>query len=162
MGWALARSCSSCAYWEPYPGMEGAGTCDQELSERYGRLAVGNGDSCDHYAPSDTAPSVRAELPHRETACSGCHYWLPFEPMSHVGLCDNPDSTHFEDPEFDDKPAEGCFVVRSLEGLEFAWCQSHRQTIHASEFPAHVGCSVFVSTASLPVEDEIELTLAGD
>jgi hypothetical protein len=65
-------------------------------------------------------------------------------------------------PTFANKPTEDCFVDRSLEGLEFLWCQSHRQTIHVSELFDHRGCSVFVGSASLPVEDQAELTLAGD
>ena len=91
-----------------------------------------------------------------------CHYWLPFEIMPSVGQCDNPDSEHFRSPEFADKPVEGCFVTRSLDGLDFMWCQSHRQTIYSEELPQHRGCLVFVSSVTLPVEDEMELTLAGD
>lgn len=53
-------------------------------------------------------------------------------------------------------------MERSLEGLEFMWCQTHRQTIYAAEFPGHAGCEVFVSSVGLPVEDQAELTLAGD
>jgi hypothetical protein len=82
--------------------------------------------------------------------------------MPRVGQCDNPDSQHFKSPEFSDKPVEGCFVTRSLDRLEFMWCQSHRQTIYSGELPEHKGCLVFVSSVSLPVEDEMELTLAGD
>ena len=91
-----------------------------------------------------------------------CHYWLPLALMPRVGQCDNPASKHFRSPEFSDKPTEGCFVKRSLDGLEFMWCQSHRQTIYSAELPDHRSCRVFVSSMSLPVEDEMELTLAGD
>ena len=82
--------------------------------------------------------------------------------MPRVGQCDNSASMHFKEPEFSDKPTEGCFVERSLDGLEFMWCQSHRQTIYSTELPDHRRCRVFVSSVSLPVEDEMELTLAGD
>ena len=91
-----------------------------------------------------------------------CHYWLPFGTMPSVGQCDNHDSRHFKSPEFADKPVEGCFVRRSVGGLDFVWCQSHRQTIYSEELPEHRGCLIFVGSAGIPVEDEMELTLAGD
>ena len=162
MARAQARSCGSCAYWEPYPGWEGVGTCDQELSESYGRMAVGAVDVCDQYALSSATPPERPRSPPRGSTCSECHFWFPLELAPRMGRCDNHDSSHFGEPEFADKLVESCFVVRSLEGVEFAWCQNHRQTIHSSELPAHGGCRVFVNVASLPVEDEMELTLAGD
>lgn len=136
------------------------GTCDQTMSLKYGRMAVGTEHECEQYAPSGR-PESRSPLPHG-AVCEDCHYWLPFEMMSRVGECDNPASRHFKSTEFSDKPTEGCFVARSLEGLEFMWCQSHRQTIYTKEMPYHRGCRVFVSSVSLPVEDEMELTLAGD
>jgi hypothetical protein len=91
-----------------------------------------------------------------------CHYWLPFELMARVGQCDNPSSRHYRSPTFDDKPTDECFVSRSLNGLEFMWCQSHRQTIYSAELAAHRDCRVFISSMSLPVEDQMELTLAAD
>ena len=132
------------------------------MSERYGRMAVADGEGCDQYTPSVEAPSELGGPTSKGATCSECHYWFPLESMVRIGRCDNTDSAHFRAPEFGDKAAEGCFVARSLEGLEFAWCQSHRQTIHSHEFPSHRGCRVFVSTVNLPVEDEMELTLAGD
>jgi hypothetical protein len=82
--------------------------------------------------------------------------------MFQVGECDNPSSVHYKRPTFPNKPAEDCFAARSLEGIDLMWCQTHRQTIYTGELFTHKGCSVFVSTASLPVEDEAEMTLAGD
>ncbi len=82
--------------------------------------------------------------------------------MPHVGQCDNPSSRYFRRPAFSDKRTEECFVVRSLDDLEFMWCQTHRQTIYSADLPDHRRCSVFVSSVSLPVEDEAELTMAGD
>jgi hypothetical protein len=96
------------------------------------------------------------------TTCVNCQYWFPFELMPRVGQCDNPSSENFRRPEFSDKPTEECFVERSLEGLDFVWCQTHRQTIYSAEIPDHPGCRIFVSSVSVPVEDEVELTLAGD
>ena len=128
-------------------------------------MAVESADNCEQYAPSSIDPAERPSpwgpAPGGRT-CLECHYWLPFEIIPSVGQCDNPDSAHFRSPEFADKPVEGCFVTRSLDGLDFMWCQSHRQTIYSEELPQHTGCLGFVSPVSLPVEDEMELTLAGD
>jgi hypothetical protein len=82
--------------------------------------------------------------------------------MPRVGQCENPVSRDFGKSAFSDKPAKQCFVVRSLEGLDFLWCQTHRQTIYSAEIPAHRDCWLFVGSAALPVEEEAELTLAGD
>ena len=82
--------------------------------------------------------------------------------MPQVGQCDNPSSRHFRRPAFADKLTEECFVTRSLDDLEFMWCQTHRQTIHATDLPYHGSCGLYVSSVSLPVEDSMELTLAGD
>lgn len=94
--------------------------------------------------------------------CEACHFWLPYDLIPSVGRCENPSSLHCGKPEFSDKPTERCFVPRSLAGLEFMWCQDHRQTIYWAELPAHRGCRVYVASAGLPVEDQMELTLAGD
>lgn len=156
--------CSSCAYWVPYPGWNGVGTCDQTMSQRYGRMTTGSSDPCDCFAQSEAQPGQAGQrgAPPGRTTCVDCHYWFPYAPIPRVGECDNPSSRHFRSPEFSDKPTEGCFVARSFEGLEFMWCESHRETIYFSELPDHKGCSVYVSSVSLPVEDEMELTLAGD
>jgi hypothetical protein len=97
-----------------------------------------------------------------ETTCMNCHFWLPFDLMPRVGQCENPSSRSFGRPEFSDRPAKQCFVERSLEGLDFVWCQTHRQTIYSAEIPAHRGCWLFVGAATLPAEEEAEVTLAGD
>ena len=91
-----------------------------------------------------------------------CHYWFPLGIMPQVGECGNPASRSFERPTFADKPSESCFVARSLAGLEFLWCQTHRQTIYFAEAPAHKGCRLFASSVNLPVDEQAELTLAGD
>ena len=159
-----AWQCSSCAYYEAYPGLNGVGTCDYTMSRRYGRVVEGPGYPCDVYVPSGGPPPERDPKgrPPQRSACEACHYWLPFATMPRVGQCDNPGSRHFREPEFSDKPTEECFVARTLDGLEFMWCESHRQTIYSAELPYHRGCRVFVSSVTLPVEDEMELTLAGD
>jgi len=135
------------------------------MSYWYGRMAVESADSCEQYVPSSTPPAERPSPwgpPSGGRTCLECHYWLPFEMMPSVGQCDNPDSQHFRSPEFADKPVEECFIRRTLDRLDFMWCQSHRQTIYSEELPEHKRCLVFVSSVSLPVEDEMELTLAGD
>ena len=156
--------CSSCADYEPYPGMKGVGTCGRTMSWRYGRVVEGAGSPCDVYVPSIDPPSEKEpkDSSPRESVCEDCHYWLPVATMPRVGQCHNKVSRHFGNGVFSDKPTEECFVGRSLEGLEFMWCRSHHQTIHSSELPALWSCRVFVSAAILPVEDEMELTLAGD
>jgi len=157
--------CSSCAYWQPYPSWEGVGTCDNTLSRDYSRMAIGTGPHCEYFAAPPTAVSSGGSGVTREpgsTLCEGCHYWLPLGTMPRVGLCDNPSSRYFEGPVFSDRLTEECFILRSLENLEFMWCQSHRQTIHSTDLAYHKECDLYVSSVSLPVEDQMELTLAGD
>jgi hypothetical protein len=163
--------CSACAYYLPYPKWKGVGTCDNTLSRSYDRMAIGSAGQCEYYADPRTTSrtgrhrvrGARSKAPRRAvTACIDCHYWLPFEMMPRVGQCDNPSSQLFGKATFSDKPTEDCYADRSLDGLEFMWCQSHRQTIYSGELPDHKGCRIFVSSVSLPVEDEMELTLAGD
>ncbi len=131
-------------------------------------MAIGTGEHCEYFDALPTGPGGTWE--EREpkgpqpggATCENCHYWLPFGTMPRVGQCDNPSSKYFGKPEFSDKPTEKCFVMRSLDDLEFMWCQTHRQTIHSTDFPNHRACSLFVSSVSLPVEDQMELTVAGD
>ena len=164
--------CSSCAYYQPYPSLDGVGTCDHTLSRFYSRMVMGGALPCEYYA---TGEGLVLESPGSEpgrgvpkgprpggTTCVYCHYWFPFELMPRMGQCYNLSSRYFGMAEFSDKPTEECFVERSLEGLDFMWCQSHRQTIYTTELPDHKECSVFVSSVGLPVEDQAELTLAGD
>jgi hypothetical protein len=141
--------------------------CDHVMSRSYNRMTLRKNESYNFYAAKTTTfaedRGSSGSAPTRSgTVCEECHYWLPFDMMSHVGQCDNPSSRYYSRAAFSDKPTEGCFVKRSLEGLEFMWCQSHRQTIYSSELPDHRGCRIFVSSVSLPVEDQMELTLAAD
>jgi len=126
---------------------------------RMARAKVGYG------SPKGAVGSAKGGLPGgskiRDTTCLLCHYWFPSDLMPRVGECDNPSSRYYQKLAFSDKQTEDCFVARSLEGLEFMWCQNHRQTIYFTELPDHGACSVFVKSASLPVEDQAELTLAG-
>ena len=165
----MARSeagpCSSCAYWEAYPAWEGVGVCVNTLSRNYSHMTFGAGASCEFYSPRLEKSRGIAGTPKRPetsgTICVYCHYWFPSDLMPRIGQCYNPSSRHFEKPTYSDKPTEDCFVTRTLEGQEFLWCQSHRQTIYITELPVHKACSVFISSASLPVEDQAELTLPG-
>lgn len=137
------------------------------MSRNYARMAIGNLEHCEYYSevsgPIGGGPvEPSGEARPVATECEQCHYWLPFVTMPLVGQCDNPSSRYYGRPAFSDKPTEECYVERSLEGLDFLWCQTHRQTIYAAEVPDHRGCHLFVKTASIPVEDEMELTVAGD
>lgn len=164
--------CGSCVYWQPYPTWEGVGTCDNTMSRSYGRMAVEMGEPCECFVAATkmvpVSPRIARNVPEpkgperRNTFCVSCQYWLPFDSIPYVGQCNNPESKYFQKPAFSDKPTEECFVTRSLDDLEFMWCGSHHQTIHSTELSEHKTCRVFVSSASLPVEDEMELTLAGD
>jgi len=156
--------CSACAYWEPYPSWHGVGTCENTLSRNYSRMAIGTGEQCEYFAAPPTGPGDKGPVSPRPgaNACESCHYWYPFGTMPRVGQCDNPSSRHYGSPEFSDKPTEECYVVRSLDDLEFMWCQTHRQTIHSTDLERHNECSVYVSSVSLPVEEQAELTVAGD
>ena len=120
-------------------------------------MAIGTGEHCESFELAGSPPSAGGG-----GTCESCQYWLPFSTMPRVGQCDNHSSKHFGMPAFSDKPTERCFVTRSLEGLEFMWCQTHRETIHTTDLPYHGGCRVYPASASLPVEDSAELTLAGD
>ena len=163
--------CSSCVYWVPYPGLDGIGTCNHTSSRCYGRMTMSSAEPCECYVLSTIPAAVDQDkpgsvepkgLPPEGTTCSDCHFWLPLISMPRVGQCENPSSPHFGRPIFSDKPPEGCFSVRSLEGVEFPWCQSHRQTIYFTELLDHRNCRVFIGSAKLPVADEAEMTLAGD
>jgi hypothetical protein len=145
--------------------------CDNTSSRSYSRMAIGTGEHCEYFAAAPTAAGfaspggvkgTREHIGQGPTTCESCHYWLPFGMMPQVGQCDNLSSLHFGRPAFSDKLTEECFVTRSLDDLEFMWCQTHRQTIHSTDLPYHRSCSLYVSSVSLPVEDSMELTLAGD
>ncbi len=152
-----AWPCSACAYWLPYPSWEGVGTCDNVMSRNYSRMAIGSAEHCESSQPRSSTAA-----PGGVGTCESCQYWLPFSTMPLVGQCDNASSKHFRRPAFSDKQTEECYASRSLHGLEFMWCQTHRETIHSSDLPYHGGCRVYPASAVLPVEDQMELTVAGD
>ena len=120
-------------------------------------MAVGTGDHCESFEPASRMAQATGG-----NVCESCEYWFPFSTMPRVGECENPSSRHFGMPAFSDKTTEECFVRRSLEGLEFMWCQTHRETIHSSDLALHKECRLFPNAAALPVEEQVELTLAGD
>lgn len=141
------------------------------MSRSYGRMSFEATEPCECYLSSSASRAAEsggsrtadsAGSPHSGTVCYECHYWLPSVLMPRVGRCDNPSSRHYGRPAFSDKPTESCFAERSLEGLDFVWCETHRRTVYSAELSEHRGCRVFVSSATLPVEEEMELTLAGD
>ena len=134
------------------------------------RRGIGMLEGYRYLAPRPPGESGRKALtgykgraqPKFGPTCEACHYWHPCEFFPSVGQCANPTSRHYERTAFHDKPTEGCFVLRSLSGLEFVWCQDHRETVHTSGLSAHGGCGLFVSSARLPVEEEMEFTFAAD
>lgn len=157
------RPCSSCAYWEPYPEWEGVGTCDNVLSRNYGRMSMAANEHCEYYTSTSGSLTTPRGLGVSEgNTCEECHHWLPYEMMPHVGICDNRSSRYYRRPAFSDKHAEGCFATRSLKDVEFMWCRTHRETFSSVDISEHRSCDIFVSSAILPVEDEMELTVAGD
>ncbi len=120
-------------------------------------MAVGSQEHCE----SSVLGASSSANPGGST-CESCQYWLPFSTMPRVGECENPSSSHFQRPAFSDKRTEECYSARSLEGLEFMWCQTHRETIHTTDLPYHRGCMLYPDAAMLPVEDQAEMTVAGD
>ncbi len=140
------------------------------VSRSYGRLAVGAEPSCESFtrslkneATDVGSPRVRSESGGVSgTRCVSCNHWLPFETLPIVGECDNPASKNFGKAAFADRISADCYEPRSLEGLDFMWCETHRQTIYSAERPEHRGCRLFAGSVVLPVEEELELTLAGD
>lgn len=133
------------------------------------RAGIASLDAYRYFGPSMTTEASRMRVSRgpavggeSRAPCAACHFWFPHSLFPCVGQCDNPASTHHGKSTFADKPSDECFVLRSLDGLEFMWCEDHRQTIYTDELPQHRGCSVFVASAGLPVEDEVEFTFAGD
>lgn len=134
---------------------------------------MGKGEPCEYFelAPvgvGHPGTEVTGSVPEsgnslqEATMCGSCHYWLPLDSIPYLGECENQSSRTFRRPTFSDKPTEECYVARSLEGLDFVWCQTHRRTIPSEEVDDHRNCRLFVSSASLPVEDLCEFTMAGD
>ena len=122
-------------------------------------MTFGAGEHCEY---AERPAKLPAGPGSGSTVCESCHYWLPFGMMPQVGQCDNPSSSHFGWAAFADKRTEKCYETRDIGELEFMWCQTHRQTVYSSDLGEHRSCRVYVSSVSLPVEDEMELTLAGD
>ncbi len=143
----------------------GSGPADNAMSRSYSRT-MGAGERCEYFAEGLASiggvNETREKFGSRHTTCDTCHYWLPFGTMPQVGQCDNPSSRHFERPTFYDKPTEEGYTTRSLDKVEFMWDQTHRQTIHSTDLPDHRVCRLYLSSVSLPVEEQVELTFAGD
>ena len=127
------------------------------MSPNYSRMAIGSVEHCESSQLGSSEPVRNAGA-----TCESCQYWLPFSTMPRVGECENSSSRYYRRPTFSDKPTEACFITRSLQGIEFLWCQTHRETIDSTDLPYHAGCLVYPAAATLPVEDEVELTVAGD
>ena len=94
--------------------------------------------------------------------CEDCQHWLPLDTLPHIGECRNPSSPFNLRPVFWDKTTGTCFKERTFEGVEFPWCETCRETIHASMLDEHMSHHLFTGSSQLPVDEMIEATLAGD
>lgn len=146
------KTCADCVYWESYPLANNFGACQHTSSRNYQRGVPGSDEGCEYYSPS----TVKARR------CEECHHWLPLDTMPHLGECRNTSSPHNRKAIFWDKVSGDCFKERSFEGEEFLWCESCRQTIHSSALDEHRSHNLFIGTSQLPVEEIVEVTLAGD
>ncbi len=79
-----------------------------------------------------------------------------------LGECAKPEGGNGRSSAFADTSAGRCFETRSLQGLELVWCQTCRKTISRAELSEHMDCTVYTEAAQFPVEDMMELTVAGD
>lgn len=109
-------------------------------------------DACEYF--------ILAETMGRR--CEECNGWYPFDVMPLLGECRNPASPNHKKPVFWDRTSGACFEERSLEGADFLWCGTCRQTIHVSELERHTTHRLFAGSSQSPVEDLLEFTLAGD
>jgi hypothetical protein len=136
-----------------YPTWEGYGVCDNPVSHSYSRGIPPGTIACDDY-------TVKPE--NLDPICSDCHYWLPVDYLKDLGECSNPKSPNRKQPIWADRTSGTCFTERSFEGMQLLWCQTCHLTISSADLPNHPNCRLFVGAAQLPVEDMMELTLAGD
>jgi hypothetical protein len=82
--------------------------------------------------------------------------------MSSLGECRNRDSDFFRRPVFRANASPSCFKARELRNEEFLWCDKCKQTVADNEFGAHAGHPLYIGAAQYSVEDNMELTHAGD
>ncbi|MEM1891295.1 MAG: hypothetical protein QW105_00155 [Nitrososphaerota archaeon] len=94
--------------------------------------------------------------------CKDCNYWLPLDVLPMIGECRNIKSRNFGKVAFqDDVPCE-CFVERCFSGTEFYWFKECQTTVYYEDLKMHKGHKVFIETSTLPIEDIVEYTFAGD
>jgi len=108
-----------------------------------------------------TGPTTGAHLAPLHV-CGECHHWRPLDVMSSLGECTNRDSEFFHRPLFRSATAPHCFVARDLKKGEFLWCDRCKQTVLDNEVDRHEGHALFIGTAQFPVEENREITHAGD
>jgi hypothetical protein len=141
-----------CVHWESYPLANDFGSCQNTSSRNYQRGVLASTDACEYFSP----------LTVKVRRCEDCHHWYPLDTMPHLGECRNPSSPHNLKPIFWDKVSEDCFKERALEGEEFVWCETCRETIPSSTLGEHRSHKVFLGSSQFPVDEMVEATLAGD
>ncbi len=94
--------------------------------------------------------------------CKDCNYWSPLDVLSTLGECRNIKRKKFGKVAFYDDASCKDFEERCFIESEFYWCKDCRTTFYREELKMHEGHKVFIDISTLPVEDIIEHTFAGD
>jgi hypothetical protein len=82
--------------------------------------------------------------------------------MSTLGECGSRDSDFYRRPIFRVNASPNCFKTRDLRKEEFLWCDKCKTTVAVNELAGHTDHSLFIGAAQYSVEDNLELTHAGD
>lgn len=82
--------------------------------------------------------------------------------MSSLGECKSRDSEYFKKPIFRTNPSPKCFRARDLREAEFLWCDKCKEMVSDQMLAKHTGHPLFIGTAQYSVEDNLEVTQAGD
>ncbi|MCS7136009.1 MAG: hypothetical protein RMJ14_00185 [Nitrososphaerota archaeon] len=94
--------------------------------------------------------------------CGNCNYWLPLDVLPALGECRNVESTKFGKVAFQDSIPCKDFEERCVVETDFYWCKDCRTTFYREDLKLHEGHKVFIETSTLPIEDIVEYTFAGD
>lgn len=173
------KSCADCLHWQPYPTMDQMGICDNPASLNYSRALGATNESCEFFilnalvakklsasrpieVKGKTEFDSKTEIPVTQRRCEDCHQWWPLDILPFIGECHNPVSLNFKKVVFQDHLSGVCFQERSFEKADLAWCRTCRQTVDLNGQDAHSNHKLFVNTSRFPVEDMMEVTLAGE
>ena len=146
------KACANCIYWQSYPLTNDFGSCQHTSSRYFQRGVSSSTEGCEHFA-LQTSKSRR---------CEDCHDWFPLDTMPHIGECHSSSSPFNLKPIFWDKASGDCFKERTLEGEEFLWCETCRETIPGAARGEHKSHNLFIGSSHIPVDEMVEATLAGD